>query len=119
MQISGIWGKYGVTRNDGRKIRVNYLETAFLFYLLSLIFIANESVKCAFDSKAPLHVLSRSLRPRNYTALARRLHEWTRSENLTFIASAEVLRTLRLRIRFLRDMTLRQLIIDSRRFEGM
>jgi len=96
-----MWGKYRVTRKGGIKIKVNYLETTFLFYLISVLFIANESAKCTFGSKVPLDLLPRSLRPRNYTALARRRQEWTRSEKLTFIASAEVLRTVRLRIPFL------------------
>lgn len=96
-----MWGIYGVTRKEGRKIKVNYLETALLLYPLSVPFIAHESGKCTFGSKAPLDLLSRSLRPRNYTALARRRQEWARSENLTFIANAEVLKTVRLRIQFL------------------
>jgi len=89
-----MWEKCGLTRIEGRKMKVNYLETAFLFYFLNVLFIAHESGKCTFGSKAPLDQVSRSLRPRNYTALARRRHEWTRSEHLTVIASAEILSTV-------------------------
>lgn len=96
-----MWGKYRVNRKGGIKIKVNYLETTFLFDLLSVLFIARGSGKCTFGSKVPLDLLSRSLRPRNYTALARRRQEWTRSKKLTFIASAELLRSARLRISFL------------------
>jgi hypothetical protein len=80
---------------------VNYLETAFLFYLLSVLFIVHDSGRCTFGSKASLDLLARSLRPRNYTELARRPHEWTRLANLTFKDSVESIRTVRSRGPFL------------------
>jgi hypothetical protein len=72
--------KYEVTGIGGKEMKVNYFETVELFYLLNVLFIAHESRRCMFGSKAPLDPLARSLRPRNQTALARRRHDWILSK---------------------------------------